>query len=298
MDYLSRIALFTEVAKLESFSGAARHLGITSSAVSKQIQNLEHELQTKLFHRTTRKVSLTEEGAILYQRTKSALENIQEAREELNERTTTPKGHIRVSLPVSLGIHYLKKPIAQFAQAYPAISLDIEFSDRHVNIAEEEYDLALRIGALTDSTLIAKKLASIPVHPFTSPAYLQQHGPIDTPAALQGLNVFEYTRHGGQHIWHYADLDGTRKSIDLQTHFSCDSVEMMKEAALAGIGIFIAPEIFVRQELASGQLVKLLPAYQTLPVRNLYAIFPPNRYVRKRIRLFIEAIQAYCQKHL
>ncbi|MGN7439059.1 MAG: LysR family transcriptional regulator [Alcanivorax sp.] len=298
MDYLSRIKIFVEVAKQESFTGAAKGLNITSSAVSKHVQNLENELQTKLFNRTTRSVSLTEEGNILFKRALFAIEGLDEAREEIESRKSTPKGQIKVSIPLSLGLHYLKEPIAKFAKMYPEIYLNVQFDDRKVNLFEEEYDIVLRIGALKDSSLIAKKLAPIPIRLFSSPAYLTQTTAIKKPDDLKAHNVFEYTKIETPHMWQYRAPDNTTGQVSLKSNLNCDSVEMMKAAALEGIGIFLSPEIFVKNELEKSDLVTVLEQYTTIPERNLYVLFPPNRYIPNRIRLFIDHIKTYCDAAL
>ncbi len=296
MSQLERMKIFVEVAKHESFTEAGKQLGITGAAVSKQVQNLENDLQIKLFNRTTRLVSLTEEGSLLYRRARYAIDTLDEAFEELCDLKTTPKGILRVTLPVSLGLQYLKTPIAEFAALYPEVTLKVQFEDRHVNLAEEEYDLALRIGHLKDSSLVAKKLAHIPIHLYTSPAYIKDNKPIKTPQDLQNHNVFEYTRNNDGHIWHYQAPDGKSGNVTLNSTFHCDSVEMMKEAALHGVGIFISPDIFVKRELENKQLTRVLNNYETIPERNLYAVFPPNRYLSSRMRLFIDYIHDYCNR--
>ncbi len=296
MDYLSRIHIFVEVVQHRSFIGAAKHLGITSSAVSKQIRNLEQELQVKLLNRTTRQVSLTEEGALFFGRAQRALEDIAEATEELNDLKTTPKGLLRVTLPLALGLQYLKTPIAEFARLYPDVIMDVHFDDRQVNLIDEKYDLALRIGALKDSTLVAKKLSPMSVCLATSPSYLKHNPPIRSPDDLRHHNVFEYTFHTENHEWRYKDENGNIQSVSLNSRFHCDSVDMMKEAAAQGVGIFLAPRIFVQQDLNAGTLVSILNQYETQPVRNLYAVFPPNRYHSRRLRLFIDHIEAYCRQ--
>lgn len=290
MDYFSRVNFFLEVAKYESFTKAAEKLNISSSAVSKQIQNLEYDLQVQLFNRTTRQVTLTEEGRLLYKRARYAIDSLEEAREELTDLKTTPKGLLRVSVPLSLGLQYLKKPIAHFAKLYPDVIMDVSFEDRFVNLAEEDYDIALRIGELKDSTLIAKRLAPINVGLYASPEYLNENSAIKSPEDLLQHNFFEYTRSPSGHLLHYQTLEGLESKLELQSRFLCDSVELMKEAAQAGIGIFLSPQIFVQAELDRGLLVPVLQEYKTVPQRNLYAVFPANRYLSRRLRLFIDYI--------
>ena len=296
MDHLSRIGIFTEVVKQESFAKAARELGITSSAVSKQIQNLEFELKAKLLNRTTRKVSLTEEGAIFYERTSHALEDIREATEQINELKATPRGPLRVSAPMSFGVRHLTRPIAEFARLYPDVMLDVQFDDRVIDMSEEGYDLTLRIGALKDSSMISRKLASCPVYICASPEYLRTHGEPKSPEDLSRHNVLAYTRNRGAHEWRYKDKKGIEGVVSLTSTFKCDSADLMIEAARQGLGIVISPIFFVQDALQDGSLQKIMPDYMTWPERNLYAVFPPNRFLSTRLRLFVDYIGAYCSK--
>jgi len=295
MDSLSRIGIFIEVAKQESFAGAARALGITSSAVSKQVQNLEHELKTKLLNRTTRKVSLTEEGALFLERAGRALEDIAEAKEQINELKATPRGTLRVSVPMSFGISHLKRPIAEFAALYPEVTLDVSFDDRLVDIAEEAFDVVIRIGLLRDSTMIARKLSEAPIHVYASPAYLERHGAPATADDLAHHNVLAYTRNRGAHEWRYKGPDGREGVVALRSSFRADAAEMMIEAACRGIGIMISPVFFVADAVAEKRVVRILDDHTTWPERGVYALFPPNRYLSTRLRLFVDYLNAYCE---
>lgn len=297
MDHLSKIAIFIEVAKHESFAKAARELGITSSAVSKQVQNLEYDLKVKLLNRTTRKVTLTEEGALFFERANHALEDIKEATEQLNDLKTKPRGSLRISIPTALGTQYLKKPIAEFAKLYPDVIMDVQFEDRLINIAEEGFDIVLRIGTLTDSSFIARKLAPCPILLCASPEYLKTHGTPTCPEDLAKYNVLAYTRNKGAHEWRYKCPQGEDKVIGLSSNFKCDSAEMMVEAACSGIGIMISPIFFVSKEIENGRLATFLNDYVTTPERNLYAIFSPNRYLSTRLRLFIDHMDNYFSHH-
>ncbi len=298
MDHLSRIGVFIAVAKQQSFAGAARELGITSSAVSKQIQNLEYDLKTKLLNRTTRKVSLTEEGALFFERASRALEDLHEATEALNELKSKPRGTLKISAPRAFSNMYLVEPIARFAAKYPEVTMDVSFDDRLINFADEDFDVLIRIGALEDSSMIARKLADVPICVFASPAYLQQHGTPTTPEELAAHNVLAYTRNKGAHEWRYKCPDGQERVQSLNSTFRADAAEMMIEAACRGIGITICPALFVHQEVASGKLIQILDDYETWPMRHLYAIFPPNRYLSTRVRLFIEHIDICCNAAL
>ena len=296
MDHLSRISIFIEVARQESFAGAARTLGITSSAVSKQVQNLEHALKVKLLNRTTRRVSLTEEGALFYERASRALEDIREVTEQLNELKTTPRGRLRVNVPMAFGNSYLKGPIAAFAVKHPEVTLDVAFDDRLINIAEEDYDVVVRIGVLEDSSLIARKLAACPMVVCASSDYLERHGTPQTPEELVRHNVLAYTRNKGAHDWRYKGPDGREGTVSLTSTFRADNAAMMIEAACQGIGIMITPAFYLSDKISSGQLVPLLKGYTSRPERNLYAIFQPNRFLSTRLRLFVDYIAKCCER--
>jgi DNA-binding transcriptional LysR family regulator len=296
MDNLSRINIFLEVAKHESFVGAARELGITSSAVSKQVQNLEHELKAKLFNRTTRNVALTEEGALFFERTRHALDDIAEAKEQLKDLIAKPTGTIKVSVPNAFGQSHLKKPLAEFARLYPEVTLDIYFDDRIVNIAEEGFDLVIRIADLQDSSMIARRLIDAPICVCASPEYLKKYGTPKTPEDLTGHNVVAYTRNKGAHEWRYKDNKTSYEGVvTLNSTIKADNAEMMMEASIQGLGIVIMPVFYLTKYLDNGQLVKLMNRHETWPKRNVYAIFQPNRYLSNRLRLLIEHLDAYCQ---
>ncbi len=294
MDNLSRIGIFIEVVKQESFAKAARELGITSSAVSKQIQNLEQDLKVKLLNRTTRKVSVTEEGALFFGRASHALEDIREATEQMNELKATPRGTLRISVPYTFGTLFLTTPIAEFAERYPEVQLDVQFDDRLVDMTEEGFDLILRIGALKDSSLIARQLVPCPFYVCASPAYLKKYGMPKTPDDLAQHNVLAYTRNRGAHEWRYTDADGHERVIPLKANFKCDTAEMMVAMAKRGLGIIISPMFFVQDEIENGGLKIILADYKTAPERSLYAMFSPNRYLSTRLRLFIDHIAAFC----
>lgn len=296
MDGLSRIGIFLEVAKHQSFAGAARQLGITSSAVSKQVQNLEYELKVKLLNRTTRKVSLTEEGALFYERARRALDDLDEAKEALNELKETPRGSLRISAPMALGLSHLRTPIAEFAKTYPEVHLDVSFEDRIINIAEDNFDVVLRVAALRDSSMVARKLAPCPIKVCGSPEYFKAHGVPQTPQELSTHNVLAYTRNKGAHEWRYKKPDGEEAVVQLNSTFKADSATMMIEAARMGIGMVITPAFYVYDDLAAGNLVSILDDYRALPERGLYAVFPPNRYHSARLRLFVDHMEAYCKK--
>lgn len=294
MDQLSRIEIFIAVAQEQSFARAARRLGITVSAVSKQVQNLEYELQVKLFNRTTRNVAMTEEGALFFRRVVPALQDVYDAKEEINELKSLPRGNLKISAPSALGVRFLKGPIAEFAKTYPQVHLDLHFDDRVVDLAQEGFDVAIRIGALPDSGMVARKLAPCPLYVVASPEYWAEHGTPLTPQDLASHNVLAYTRNQGAHEWRYREPDGRVRVVPLRGTFRCDFAEVMIEAACHGIGVMISPLFFIHKHLEDGRLVPVLQAYKSAPERGLYAVFPPNRYHATRLRLFVDHIARSC----
>ncbi len=288
MDHISRVGVFIAVVKATSFAGAAQALGITSSAVSKQIQNLEQDLQVKLLNRTTRNVSPTEEGTLYYERASRALEDLKEAEDQINELRSRPRGPLKVSLPQSLGIKYFGDAIATFAAIYPEVELDVSLDDRLVDVAGEGFDLVVRIGSLKDTSLIARRLADCPLVLCASPSYLNKYGAPQSPGDLANHNLLAFTGNLGPHEWRYTDKAGDKGQVSLQGTFKADSGDILCRAALEGVGIVILPIFYVSEYLKNGDLQIMLPDFETFPKREIFAVFPPNRFQSTRLRLFVD----------
>jgi len=288
MDPISKIAIFVQVARLQSFAAAGRALGMSGPAVSKQIQALEDRLGVRLLNRTTRSVTLTEEGALYLDRAAKALEDLQEAERRIQELKDCPTGKLKINAPMSFGNQYLVGPIAQFAQRYPDVKLEVDFDDRWVDVIAEGYDVVVRIGVLEDSSLIARKLASCPIILCASPAYKAQHGLPDQPSQLPGFPAIIYSKHGQFEEWRYQASNGSRGSVRLNRNFAGNSAEMQLEACLQGLGIGLLPIFVASEHLDSGALLRVLPAFETYPQRGIYALFPQNRHLATRVRLFVD----------
>ena len=296
MDHVSRVGVFLAVVKAQSFAGAARKLGITSSAVSKQVQNLEQDLQVKLLNRTTRNVSMTEEGAFYYERAERALGDLQEAQEQIYEMKSRPQGPLKISLPHSLGVKYFGQAVASFAVQYPEVELNVSLDERFVDIVNGNFDIALRIGSLEDTSLIARRMASCPFILCASPNYVEINGEPNTPDDLKGHNVLAYTRNGGIHEMRYEDPAGKIGQVGLTGNFKSDSGDILCRAAIEGVGIAILPAFYVAEHLENQELQTVLPKYVTWPKREIYAVFQPNRYQSQRQRLFVDQLVATCKE--
>lgn len=296
MDHISRVGIFLEVVKQQNFTAAARALGMTSSAVSKQVQNLEEHLHVKLLQRTTRMVSLTEEGRFYYQRARQALEDLAEVERELQDCNSTPRGTLKINVPMSFGEMYLRAPIAAFAKAYPDVQLDVSFDDRMVDVMGEGFDVVLRIGVLQSSSLMKRKLADCPIILCASPAYLATHGHPATPDALEQHRMIVFTRHssGGEWRWRH-NATGKTGLSSYNGIFFANTAGMLREACLQGLGIAVLPIFSAATYLQSGQLVRVLPEYSTNPSREIAMLYPPNRHSSTKTRLFLDWMSDACK---
>lgn len=295
MDTLGRIEIFLEVAKRRSFAQAARALGITGPAASKQVMALEDELGVKLLRRTTRMVSLTDEGAAYYERARLAIDELKEAAAELQDLTHTPKGTLRISVPAAFGEAHLLPVLAGFARKYPALHLDISFDDRHIDVIGEGFDLVIRIGVLQDSTLVAKQLALCPVLPVATPSYLKKHGTPKVPDDLKKHHLITYSNQGGVGEWRYRGPDGKTGAVRMEGVLRSNSASMMLEAALEDVGIAVLPYFSAAVSLKAGKLVHVLPKYETWPTRTITVLMPPNRHRATKVKLLLEWLAQACK---
>lgn len=297
MELLNKAEIFVNVAKYAGFTPAANVMGITSSAVSKQILGLEEALGVKLFNRTTRKVSLTEEGQLYYERMAQILEQAAEAQALVTERAASPKGTLKVSVPQDFGRLHLKDALTSFIRAYPDITLCTQFSNRMVDIQGDGFDVAIRIGALADSSLVAHRLGGVSLTLTASPAYLKEHGTPKKPVDLKRHRMLSYSYNEQPLEWQYRDPKGGKQQISLKAHFFSDSGDMLMDAAVHGLGIAILPTFYTRKHVEVGTLKTLLPEYVTQPERAIYAVMPPTKFMPSKLRVFIDHMAAYMKRH-
>lgn len=274
------------VAENSSFTKAAQQLGVTGPAVSKQIKQLEERLSLTLFHRTTRSVTLTESGKQLFSALEKSNEELSSLIELLAEDRQRPFGKLKINAPMSFGEKFLAEPIAKFGKIYPDVTLEVEFDDKKVHLIEEGYDLIIRIGALESSSLIAKKLCNFSATICASPEFIDFYGMPATPQELQKLPAVIYTNSGT--AIEYENPEGTRGSINSRPAIYANSIEMLTEATLKGIGYVRLPDFFNSKYLNNGLLVSLLPNFKLLPERGIYAIYPDRRYLPLKVRKFID----------
>jgi DNA-binding transcriptional LysR family regulator len=288
MDHISRVGVFIEVAKNESFSGAARALGLTGPAISKQVQSLEDQLGVKLLSRTTRHVALTEEGAIYYEKARSALEDLNEAEQQIQELKSCPTGKLKVNAPMSFGTQFLTRPIAAFAEQYPEVELEVDFNDHWADVVGEGIDVVIRIGVLEDSNLIARKLAPCPIILCAGKKLIAKYGIPESVDQLSDYPGIIYNKHAQKEEWRYRDNKNVIGTQTLKRNFAANTAEMQVEACLHGLGVSLLPAFAADSYLKSGELVAMFPGYSTYPEPGIYAMYPQNRYLSTRTRLFID----------
>jgi DNA-binding transcriptional LysR family regulator len=261
---------------------------MTGSAVSKQVQRLENDLGARLFHRTTRQLSLTDEGSFLFERSAPLVEGIEEVGEMLAGRKAKPEGTLRLSAPVALAQRVLKEPLSAFAAKYPDVHLHVELSDRFVDLVGEGFDLAVRIGHLEDSSLVARRLVDVQMVLVGAPILLAEYG---TPHHLEDVARIPFIHYGNdraqQRLMFQRDREDPEQ-ISTEARLSTNNDQMMVSFARAGLGLILLPRFMVEDELNTGKLRQVLPEYRPYPDRKLYAVFPHGRHLPLKTRVLID----------
>jgi len=281
--------VFSKVVQGGSLSAAARELGISPAVVSRTLAAMEARLGVRLINRTTRSLHLTDEGASYYETCSRILAEIEEADAAAAARRVEPQGMLRVALPASFGLNHIAPLIPRFAERYPKVELALSLSDRSVNLVEEGFDLAIRIAELKDSSLAARKLAPNRRVVCASPAYLRQHDEPKTPQDLAKHNCLIATWEQGMAMnWEYKSPVGKRGSVRVTGRYACDNWEVLREWAVAGLGVALKSTWDVRKHLEDGSLVPLLPGYDFSSDVGIYAVYPHRRHLPAKTRVFID----------
>lgn len=287
MDSLSGIATFVQAAENLSFVEAGRARGISASAVGKSIAKLEEALGARLFHRTTRRISLTEEGAAFYERCRQILDDLRDAEAMLSTATGTPRGRLRISVP-TIGYRFLLPVIPEFRRRYPDIELDISFNDRLVDLVDEGLDAVIRSGTLRDSSLMSRRLGQFSFVLCAAPSYLDRNGIPQTPGDLERHDClrFRFPTTGKLQAWQFKANEGSNP-FRRMSPMTCDNMEALREAAIAGLGIAYMPDFLARDALDAGLLHTVLDAYIAEP-GQFSILWPSNRLASPRLRVFID----------
>ena len=291
MDRLSEMEAFIGVVEQGGFTGAADKLGLSKSAVSKHVSALETRLGARLLNRTTRRVSPTEIGLLYYERARQVLANAQEADALVTAHQETPRGTLRISAPVSFGLRHVSPAIADFLLEYPDITVDVSLDDRFVELVAAGYDAAIRIGALQDSSLMAKKIGETTPILAASPDYLKRHGQPERVEDLADHQLLHYAFLATGNFWRFTTKTGEERQIRTGGRLAANNGDVLLDAAKRGLGIALSPSFFLCDELNSGDLVQILEDHPQAPM-GIHIVYPPGRYVQPKTRAFLDFFAA------
>lgn len=288
MDNLSEITAFVRAAEALSFVAAGRALGVSASAIGKQVARLEASLGVRLFQRSTRRVNLTQAGQQYYERCRRVLDELADARAMLSEASQAPRGKLRVGLP-TIGYRFLLPLLPEFAAQYPDIELDLDFNDRIVDLIESGLDAVIRSGNLPDSQLMSRKLGPFRFVLCASPAYLEKHG---VPERLDDLSHhacirFRFPTTGKLHPWAFTPTPVREPT--LSTHLTCNNMEALLAATIRGLGIGYMPDFLAHEAVRDGQLRTLLDAHLQNP-GQFWILWPSSRHLSPKLRVFVDFV--------
>lgn len=286
MDKFREMQTFAAVVDAGSFVKAAGVLGQSKAAVSRYVGDLEARLGVRLLHRTTRRLSLTEEGQVFHARCKELLSVVEEAEAEITVRAGEAVGQLKVNAPVSFGLMHLALLWPQFMALHPKVTLDVTLTDRIVDLLDEGYDLAVRIARLPSSSLVSRRLSSTRLVLCASPTYVRQHGAPSRPAELAARVVIAYTLLSMGEHWEFEGPHGP-VAVTVTPRMRANSGETCVAAALAHQGIVLQPSFLVGAHLKSGALVELLPQFRSIEL-GIYAVYPTRKHVTPKVRLLID----------
>jgi len=291
MDRFLEMQTFNAVVEAGSFVKAANALDMSNAAVSRYVVDMETRLGVRLLHRTTRRLSLTEEGQVFYARSKELLAELQEAEDEITSRRDAASGLLRVNAPFTFGILHLAPLWGEFKALHPKVSLDITLADRLVDLVEEGYDVAIRIAMLENSSLVSKRLATTRIVVCASPQYLAQHGTPQHPSELTNHAIISYSYLSTKDEWKFTGPQGP-VSVKTNPCIHTNSGDTCRAAALAHQGVILQPTFLVGRDLQEGTLVELMPEYRSIEL-GIYAVYPTRKHVSAKVRALIDFLAVH-----
>jgi DNA-binding transcriptional LysR family regulator len=286
MDRFQTMELISRIAETESFTKAAEILRISNSAASRYVTELEEQLGVRLLNRTTRRVSLTEAGTVFYERCQEILDLVAETEATLSNLTMNPTGRLRINAPVSFGILHLGSAFANFQRQYPNIDIDSILNDRFIDLIEEGFDVAIRIGNLTDSSLIARRLFAAPRILCTSPEYLKHSSRIRDIQDLSNHTCLLYGEEANRGGWNLRKNDQKTKIAPSRINTS-NNGDIIRQMVLANNGVALLPVFIVAEDIKKGRLVEVLPGWRPEEL-TINAVYPSNKQITLKVRVFID----------
>ncbi|WP_295902011.1 LysR family transcriptional regulator [uncultured Bdellovibrio sp.] len=283
---LNEVAIFVKVVQVGSFHQAAKQLDMPNSTVSAKVSSLEKRLGVTLLHRTTRKLQVTEAGQAFFNRSLSAIQELQGAEEEVTSNQGEPQGLLRITAPSALGSSLLPDVVAKCLSKYPKIQVELIFADRIVDLISEGVDLAIRAGELSDSSLVAKKLGVGYFAPFASAGYLKSHGTPLHPKELREHACLQFSPLGKEK-WELVNKNKNKVTVPLNGRLIADDLNIIKDLVLAGEGIALLPTFICEMETKKNKLVRILPEWRS-DVRPISFVYPPQKFVNPKLKAFMD----------
>jgi len=292
MHRFQELQAFVAVVETGSFTAAAERLDTAKSAISRRVSALEERLAVQLLRRTTRKLNLTDTGQSFYEHSARILADLDEAESAVLQQHGELRGTLRVALPLSFALRHMSEPVAEFSRRHPRVNFEFDLNDRRVDLLQEGMDLAMRIGRLSDSTLIARRLFDVRTIVCASPDYLEQHGVPESPLDLVSHACLVYSNVPDPTRWSYRDGTSTLQSVAVNVAMMASSGDFLREVAVKGQGIVLQPAFIAGEKIRCGELVPILENYEW-PIAPAYAVYPPTRHLSYRVRAFIDFLADY-----
>lgn len=286
MDRFEDLQAFVAVVEAGSFTAAADRLNSDKSAVSRRVSALEDRLGVQLMRRTTRSLTITDTGSSFYQRSARILADLEEAESAVAQEHGDLRGNLRVALPLSFGVHHMGTPLAEFRKRHPAVDLDLDLSDRYVDLMQDGFDVAIRIGPQRDSSLIARRIFESRLILCASKDYIEAHGEPASPDELIDHNCLVYTGSADPNTWVYEDQNGSQRAVSVRPAMSANSGDILMQAAADGLGVTLQPTFIAHSFINDGRLLPLMTDV-SWPTAVGYTVYPPTRHLSYRVREFI-----------
>ena len=291
MSEFEQIRAFVEIINAGSTKQAAARLGVAPSAISRRLKDLELRLGTSLIQRTTRKMQLTEIGRTYYLRCLDILEALECANEEVRDTETAIRGRMKIAVPISYGVSELAPAIYAFMQLHPDLEIELNVDDSRIDLVQGGYDVAIRIGELEDSSLIARRIKNVNSLVCAAPAFLREFGPIETLEQLRQAPALCYSNLVRPNEWQFHDERGERSKVLVKPRLTASNGDVLREAAIAGLGVVCEPEFILKEAIDSGALTTILSNLNWQGM-GIYVVYPKTTQVPRRTRLFIDFLTA------
>lgn len=296
MDKFEAMRVFCKVVEHGSFAAAADKLGQSTSAVSRWVAQLEQHLQVRLLHRTTRRIGLTESGRAYFERAAQLLQELDEVEAAVGEQAEQAKGTLKITTSVGLAMSHLAPAMAAFRRQHPELQFNVSLTGRVVDLVEEGFDLALRVGSSGNPNNVARHIGETTILYVASPGYLAGAPPLQTPADLRSHPCITYEHDSDQHVWRFIDPQGETHAIRIGGGPHTDSGDLALEMAAQGLGIGTGPCFIARPYLQSGRVVRVLSHYRT-EVLNIYAVYPTRKHLSAKVRIFVNFFEQWLQQN-